>query len=128
MIIGLDFLSANNALIDLHDKSINIQGIQVKAEVLKAERNPVSDARVLLKTKVLIAPHSSVHVVGKLDNTLEEEVMVQPSRSIKGLLSPYAITNQKVADVPILLQNVSAHRVILQKKNMFLEQQHNLMR
>lgn len=63
-------------------------------------------ARVLLKTKVRIPPHSSVHVVGKLDNTLEEEVMVQPSRSIKGLLSPYAITNQRAADVPILLQNV----------------------
>lgn len=114
VIIGLDFLSANNALIDLHDKSINIQGIQVKAEVLKAERNPVSVARVLLKTKVLIPPHSSGHVVGKLDNTLEE-VMVQPSRSINVLLSPYAITNQRVADVPILLQNVLAHRVILQK-------------
>lgn len=31
VIIGLDFLSAHNALIDLHDKSVNIQGIQVKA-------------------------------------------------------------------------------------------------
>lgn len=116
VIIGLDFLSAHNALID-HDQSVNIQGIQAKAEVLKAERNPVSVARVLLKTKVQIPPHSSVYVVGKLDNTLEEEVMVQPSRSIKGLLSPYAITNQRAADVPILLQNVSAHRVILQKNH-----------
>lgn len=43
--------------------------------------------------------------------------MVQSSRSIKGLLSPYAITNQRAADVPILLQNVSAHRVILQKNH-----------
>lgn len=75
VIIGLDILSADNALIDLHDKSVNIQGIQVKAEVLTAERNPVSVAGVLLKTKVRIPPHSSVHVVGKLDNTLEE-VMV----------------------------------------------------
>lgn len=37
VIVGLDFLSAHNALIDLHDQSVNIQGIQVKAEVLKAE-------------------------------------------------------------------------------------------
>lgn len=54
VIIGLDFLKANNAVIDLRDRNINIQGIQVKAEVLKAERNLVSVARVLLKTKVLI--------------------------------------------------------------------------
>lgn len=47
--------------------------------------------------------------------------MLQPSRSIKGLISPYAITNQSVADVPILLQNVSEHRVIFVKKNMFVE-------
>lgn len=127
VIIGLDFLRAHNALIDLHDKSVNIQGMQVKSEVLKAERNPVSVARVLRNTEVQIPPHSSVHVVGKLDNTLEKEVMVQPSQDIKGLLYPYATANQRVADVPILLQNVSAHRVILQK-SMFLEQQHNLMR
>lgn len=49
--------------------------------------------------------------------------MVQPLQSINGLLSLYAITNQRVTDVPILLQNVSAHRVILQKKTMFLEHQ-----
>lgn len=62
--------------------------------------------------------------MGKLDHTYGE-VIVQPSRSMKGLLSPYAMTNQRVADVPILLQSVSAHRVILQK-TMFLEQQHRL--
>lgn len=34
VIIGLDFLSAHNALFDLQDKSVNLQGIQVKAEVI----------------------------------------------------------------------------------------------
>jgi hypothetical protein len=34
---------------------------------------------------------------------------------MKGLLSPYAISQQESADVPILLKNVSAHRVILPK-------------
>ena len=91
VIIGLDFLSANNALIDLNDQSINIQGIKLKAEVLKAGKRTVSVARVLLKTKLRIPPHSSVHIMGKLVNTLEGGVMVQPSRSIKGLLSPYSI-------------------------------------
>ena len=43
--------------------------------------------------------------------------MVQLSRSIKRLLSPYSIANQKEADVPILLQNMSAHRVILPKNH-----------
>lgn len=43
--------------------------------------------------------------------------MVQPSRNLKGLLSSYAITDKRIADVSILLQNVSAHRVILQKKH-----------
>ena len=46
--------------------------------------------------------------MGKLDNTLERGVMVQPSLSIKGLLYPYSIANQEEADVPILLQNMSA--------------------
>lgn len=57
--------------------------------------------------------------MGKLDNTFEEEAMVQPLQIIKGLLSPYAIINQRVADVPLLLQNVSAHRAILQKNQVF---------
>lgn len=34
VIIGLDFLSAHNALFDPQDKSVNLQGIQVKAEVI----------------------------------------------------------------------------------------------
>ena len=113
----MDFLSANNAFIDLNDQSINIQGIKLKAEVLKAGKRTVSVARVLLKTKLRIPPRSSVHIMGKLDNTLEGGVMVQPSRSIKGLLSPYSIANQKEADVPILLQNMSAHRIILPKNH-----------
>ena len=89
VIIGLDFLSANNVLIDFNDQSINIQGVKLKVEELKAGKRTVSLARVLLKLR--IPPHTSVHIMGKLDNTLEEEVMVQPSRSIKGLLSPYSI-------------------------------------
>lgn len=84
VIIGLNFLSAHNALVDLHEKSPTIQGIQVKAEVhvLTAERKPVSVARVLLKTQFRISSHSLEHVVGKLDKTLKEEVMVQPSQHI----------------------------------------------
>lgn len=37
VIISLDFLNAHNDSIDLHEKSVNIQGLQVKAEVFKAE-------------------------------------------------------------------------------------------
>ena len=76
---GLDFLCANNAIIDLHDQSINIQGVKLKAQVLKARTRTVSAARVLLKTKLWIPPYTSVHIMGKLDNTLEGEVMIQPN-------------------------------------------------
>ena len=100
VIIGLDFLSANNALIDLNAQSINIQGIQLKAEVLKAGERTISVARVLLKTNLRIPPHSSVHIKGKLDNTLQGGVMVQPSRSIKGLLSPYSRSNRSAPLIP----------------------------
>ena len=78
--IALNFPSANNAQIDLNDQSNNIQVVKLKAEVLKSGKRIVSVSRVLLKTKVRIPPHTSVHIVGQLDNTLEEEVMVQPSR------------------------------------------------
>ena len=62
--------------------------------------------------------------MGKLDNKLEGEVMIQPSERIKGLISPYFIENQEEADMSILLQNVSAHSMIL-PKNKFLGQQHH---
>ena len=123
VIFGLDFLCVNNALIDLNDQSMNIQGVKLKAEVVKAWKRTISLARVLLKTKLRIPNHTSVHIMGKLDNTLEGEVMIQPSQSIKGLLSPNFIANQEEVDMPIFLQNVSAQRVIFQKTK-FLEQ-HN---
>jgi hypothetical protein len=47
--------------------------MKLKAEVLTAEKKPISVARVLLKTKLRIPPHTSVHIMVKLDNMLEEE-------------------------------------------------------
>ena len=94
VIIGLDFLSTNKALTDLSEQSINIQGMEIKAEVRKADENAVNVARVLLQKKLRIPPHTEVQIVGKLDTSIGGNVMIQPSQSIKGLLSPYSITTQ----------------------------------
>jgi hypothetical protein len=89
--------------------------MEIKAEVQKADEKTANVARVLLQKKLRIPPHTAVRIVGKLDVSIEGNIMVQPSQSIKGLLSPYSITTQVLDDVPILLRNVSEHRVILQK-------------
>lgn len=114
VILGQDFLKAQNATIDLNEIQIVLGGKRMNATLLDAGGKQVQIVRVKLSQKVRVEPFSSVQVLGHLDQHIAGTLVFNPCHNVKGLLSPHALVDNS-DQVPVLLRNLSTRPVKLQK-------------
>ncbi|CAC5396879.1 unnamed protein product [Mytilus coruscus] len=90
VILGLDFLKHLDAVIDLTDLSITI------------------------RETLIVPPNSTVRLPVKLAEEFENEVAIQPSKSLNGLIMPNMLTKADLR-VPIVLNNLTDKTISLKK-------------
>jgi len=64
--------------------------------------------------KMVIPPNSNIQLAAKLVGECKENIIIQPSTNLKGLLMPNIITSAK-PQVPVLFKNISDKYVTLKK-------------
>ena len=102
--MGLDFLKAQNATIDLNEMQIILGGKKLNATLIAAGGKHVQIARVKLNQKVRLEPLSSVQVNGYLDQHIDGILAFSPCNNVQGLLSAHTIIDDSTK-VPACQQN-----------------------
>ncbi|CAC5399093.1 unnamed protein product [Mytilus coruscus] len=84
----LDFLKQPDGVIDLTDLSITIRGQKHLINEVKAENCSFKVCRITLDETLIVSPNSTVRLPVNLSEAFENEVTIQPSRSLNGLIMP----------------------------------------
>ncbi|CAG2208013.1 unnamed protein product [Mytilus edulis] len=118
VILGLDFLKHLDAVIDLTDLSITIRGEKHFINEVKSENSSFKICRITLEETLIVPPNSTVRLPVKLADEFENEVAIQPSKSLNGLIMPNILIKAD-SRVPIVLNNLTDKTISL-KKNRFI--------
>ncbi|CAC5414740.1 unnamed protein product [Mytilus coruscus] len=114
VILGLDFLKHLDAVIDLTDLSITIRGEKHLINEVKSENSSFKICRITLEETLIVPPNSTVRLPVKLAEEFENEVAIQPSKSLNGLIMPNILTKADLR-VPIVLNNLTDKTISLKK-------------
>ncbi|XP_071140676.1 interaptin-like [Mytilus edulis] len=118
VILGLDFLKHLDAVIDLTDLSITIRGEKHFINEVKSENSSFKICRITLEETLIVPPNSTVRLPVRLAEEFKNEVAIQPSKSLNGLIMPNILTKAD-SRVPIILNNLTDKSISL-KKNRFI--------
>lgn len=88
-ILGLDFLNNQGAKIDLTDYSIELNGENIPSLLLSnSKKQEIKVYRAKVAERVVIPPHSNKIVCLEWDRKPKSEMVMQPTRYLRGLLVP----------------------------------------
>ncbi|CAC5374562.1 unnamed protein product [Mytilus coruscus] len=116
VILGLDFLKHLDAVIDLTDLSITIRGEKHLINEVKSENSSFKICRITLEETLIVPPNSTVRLPVKLAEEFENEVAIQPSKSLNGLIMPNILTKADLR-VPIVLDNLTDKTISLKNSH-----------
>ncbi|CAC5407103.1 unnamed protein product [Mytilus coruscus] len=114
VILGLDVLQHIKAVINLVDLTITVDGEKLPATVLNAKNDKIKICRVKLGKDVIVPPQSQVHLQAKLSGDCENDIIVQPTTNLKGLLMQNILSTAD-HQVPVSLRNVTDKYITLKK-------------
>ena len=101
-ILGLDFLKANNAKIDLKGDVVTINGNRIYADMRKNQHKLYSTQRVELGRKVVVPPNSVVAAEVKFTHNTDKLYMIHaPEHDHKRLSIPYSLVSVKSNTNPV---------------------------
>ena len=117
MILGLDFMTKHNVIIDFKGNTLHIQKETVPIYYIKEDTNRYQISRVILAKKTVVPPNTMVRTKVKLSTQLndEKDYVITSKGENKTLLVPNILVkgNQVVS---INLVNVTDSFVHLNKK------------
>ncbi len=114
LLLGLDFLRAEKAKIDLAQDSIALNGVECPA-VLKRDPggNHFFVSRVFLDKRVVVPPGSVVVVSARVQCPFQSAALFTPVVADVNLLPAFLLVSCQDGCVPVNLVNVSSHNVTL---------------
>ncbi|VDI02855.1 Hypothetical predicted protein [Mytilus galloprovincialis] len=86
VILGLDFLKHLDAVIDLTDLSITIRGEKHFINEVKSENSSFKICRITLEETLIVPPNSTVRLPVRLAEEFKNEVAIQPTMEICGVI------------------------------------------
>lgn len=110
VILGLDFLNACNAVVDLPRMTVRLNGESIPAKFVDGDN---SGTRVRLTKTIRIPANSSMFVYGKVDEPTWDGYIVEPTRSQLPVLVSSTIGNGPTCVLHVI--NDSNHRVRLKQ-------------
>ncbi|VDH95775.1 Hypothetical predicted protein [Mytilus galloprovincialis] len=114
VILGLDVLQHIKAVINLVDLTITVDGEKLAAAVLNVKNDKIKICRVKLGKDLIVPPQSQVHLQAKWSGDCENDIFVQPTTNLKGLLMPNILSTAE-HQVPVSLRNVTDKYITLKK-------------
>ena len=114
LILGLDFLQYMHAVVNLNDYSITIGKDKIPINTFSNNQKTSKLCQLKLEKKLVIEPKSTVQLPAKMSEGLQGNVIIQPSKSLKGLAMPYILTENNTT-VPITLKNLTDKHVYLKR-------------
>ena len=105
VILGIDFLEHQKAVINLTDYSIELRGEKIPSTVISTEHEKkMKIYRVKLAKRTVVPPYSDKISVAEFDETPDNDIVLQPTEFMKGLLIPNMICQGR-KQVSIMLRN-----------------------
>lgn len=105
VILGIDFLEHQKAGINLTDYSIELRGEKIPSTVISTEHEKkMKIYRVKLAKRTVVPPYSDKISVAEFDETPDNDIVLQPTEFMKGLLIPNMICQGR-KQVSIMLRN-----------------------
>ena len=87
MLLGLDFLEAHQAVVDLPGNIVRLEGNDVSASMLRCGAGKdIHVCRVEVSKRITVPPYSLRHVPVRLTSSQEVDFVIEPQDSVKGLL------------------------------------------
>ncbi|VDI28661.1 Hypothetical predicted protein [Mytilus galloprovincialis] len=115
LILGIDFLESQKAIIDLTDYSIKLKGEKVPSFMTSNRQDQqMKIYRIKIKKKTVIPPGSSKVAIVELDEKPMNDIVIQPTNFMKGLLVPNMLCMGK-KQVPVMLRNPTEQFKTLKK-------------
>ena len=93
MILGLDFLTQHNFVIDLNNNEMRNKDNTIPINIVKENSNEYQVRRVLMKSKTVIPPHTVVRTKIKMSGTADENVIfaISPNHTNPKVLIPNTV-------------------------------------
>ncbi|CAG2235881.1 unnamed protein product [Mytilus edulis] len=115
LILGIDFLESQKAIIDLTDYSIKLKGEKVPSFMTSNRQDQqMKIHKTKIKKKIVIPPGSSKVAIVELDEKPMNDIVIQPTNFMKGLLVPNMLCMGK-KQVPVMLRNPTEQFKTLKK-------------
>ena len=117
IILGIDFLEYNHAVIDLSKFSVSLNRENIPATCLCTETvNNIKIYRIELKRKVVVPPYTMKLAETNINTVSDDNIIVQPRQHLKGLLSPN-IFKPHGEQVKVVLHNNTDQYITLREGN-----------
>lgn len=115
IILGIDFLEYNHAVIDLSSFSVSLNSENIPATCLCTETvNNIKIYRIELKKKVVVPPYSIKLAETNISTVPDNNIIVQPRQHLKGLLSPNILIPEG-EQVKVVLRNNTNQYITLKE-------------
>jgi hypothetical protein len=119
VILGLDFLEANKAIVDHGQYSIHINGEMIHATfALNEQEEHLQMYRAKIDNTTVIPPFSMKFIETKLNLKPKEDIMIQPSSQLDKVLSPNALCSNEDTTF-LMVWNPTDKNVTLKKNKSF---------
>ena len=114
VIIGLDLLCHLHAIIDLTEYTIKIGSERLMANCIQAGDQRSKIRKVQLPKRIVIPHKTTVQFSAKLEEGSHEDICIQPTQQLKGLVMPHAVVKGD-EKVPIVIKNLPDNFVCMKK-------------
>jgi len=105
VILGIDFLAHQKAVINLTDYSVEFRGEKIPSTVISTNHEKTAKIyRVKLAKRTVVPPFSNKISVAEFDETPANDIVLQPTQFMKGLLVPNMLCQGR-KQVAIMLKN-----------------------
>ena len=91
VILGIDCLEKQKAVIDLSDYSIRLNGQTIIAVMINTAEHHVKINRVKTRKKIIMPPYTKQGSIVEYDKESGEDVVVQPTSFQNGLIIPNSL-------------------------------------
>ena len=91
VILGIDCLQKQKAVIDLSDYSIRLNGQTIISVLINTTEHHVQIYRVKTTQKIIIPPYTKQGSIVEYDKEPGEDVVVQPTSFQNGLIIPNSL-------------------------------------